>query len=172
MKKWKYEIMAGTLLLLVSIRIYEIEIGTLVGLVCLIRGLKELYRQTGDQRFRYAWIAGFGTAMVRFTGTYEIGPWRWAGLLAQLFYLVMATLAVCAAARDDPEQEQKSKRFAVWQMLFLIYTAVCGFRSFVGDQASYAWMLSLVLLAGGVLLAVTLGILIRDCNVIRDVPAE
>ena len=110
--------------------------------------------------------------MVRFTGTYEIGPWRWAGLLAQLFYLVMATLAVCAAARDDPEQEQKSKRFAVWQLLFLIYTAVCGFRSFVGDQASYAWMLSLVLLAGGVLLAVTLGILIRDCNVIRDVPAE
>ncbi len=87
MKKWKYEIMAGTLLLLVSIRIYEIEIGTLVGLVCLIRGLEELYRQTGD-------------------------------------------------------------------------------------QASYAWMLSLVLLAGGVLLAVTLGILIRDCNVIRDVPAE
>lgn len=85
MKKWKYEIMAGTLLLLVSIRIYEIEIGTLVGLVCLIRGLEELYRQTGDQRFRYAWIAGFGTAMVRFTGTYEIGPWRWAGLLAQLF---------------------------------------------------------------------------------------
>ena len=46
MKKWKYEIMAGTLLLLVSIRIYEIEIGTLVGLVCLIRGLEELYRQT------------------------------------------------------------------------------------------------------------------------------
>lgn len=88
MKKWKYEIMAGTLLLPVSIRIYEIEIGTLVGLVCLIRGLEELYRQTGDQRFRYA------------------------------------------------------------------------------------WMLSLVLLAGGVLLAVTLGILIRDCNVIRDVPAE
>ena len=88
MKKWKYEIMAGTLLLLVSIRIYEIEIGTLVGLVCLIRGLEELYRQTGDQRFRYA------------------------------------------------------------------------------------WMLSLVLLAGGVLLAVTLGILIRDCKVIRDVPAE
>lgn len=87
MKKWKYEIMAGTLLLLVSIRIYEIEIGTLVGLVCLIRGLEELYRQTGD-------------------------------------------------------------------------------------QASYAWMLNLVLLAGGVLLAVTLGILIRDCNVIRDVPAE
>ncbi len=87
MKKWKYEIMAGTLLLLVSIRIYEIEIGTLVGLVCLIRGLEELYRQTGD-------------------------------------------------------------------------------------QASYAWMLSLVLLAGGVLLAVTLGILIRDCNVIRNVPAE
>lgn len=87
MKKWKYEIMAGTLLLLVSIRIYEIEIGTLVGLVCLIRGLEEFYRQTGD-------------------------------------------------------------------------------------QASYAWMLSLVLLAGGVLLAVTLGILIRDCNVIRDVPAE
>lgn len=87
MKKWKYEIMAGTLLLLVSIRIYEIEIGTLVGLVCLIRGLEELYRQTGD-------------------------------------------------------------------------------------QASYVWMLSLVLLAGGVLLAVTLGILIRDCNVIRDVPAE
>lgn len=87
MKKWKYEIMAGTLLLLVSIRIYEIEIGTLVGLVCLIRGLEELYRQTGD-------------------------------------------------------------------------------------QASYAWMLSLVLLAGGVLLAVTLGILIRYCNVIRDVPAE
>lgn len=87
MKKWKYEITAGTLLLLVSIRIYEIEIGTLVGLVCLIRGLEELYRQTGD-------------------------------------------------------------------------------------QASYAWMLSLVLLAGGVLLAVTLGILIRDCNVIRDVPAE
>lgn len=87
MKKWKYEIMAGTLLRLVSIRIYEIEIGTLVGLVCLIRGLEELYRQTGD-------------------------------------------------------------------------------------QASYAWMLSLVLLAGGVLLAVTLGILIRDCNVIRDVPAE
>lgn len=87
MKKWKYEIMAGTLLLLVSIRIYEIEIGTLVGLVCLIRGLEELYRQTGD-------------------------------------------------------------------------------------QASYAWMLSLVLLAGGVLLAVTLGILTRDCNVIRDVPAE
>lgn len=87
MKKWKYEIMAGTLLLLVSIRIYEIEIGTLVGLVCLIRGLEELYRQTGD-------------------------------------------------------------------------------------QASYARMLSLVLLAGGVLLAVTLGILIRDCNVIRNVPAE
>lgn len=87
MKKWKYEIMAGTLLLLVSIRIYEIEIGTLVGLVCLIRGLEELYRQTGD-------------------------------------------------------------------------------------QASYAWMLSLVLLAGGVLLAVTLDILIRDCNVIRNVPAE
>ena len=87
MKKWKYEIMAGTLLLLVSIRINEIEIGTLVGLVCLIRGLEELYRQTGD-------------------------------------------------------------------------------------QASYAWMLSLVLLAGGVLLAVTLGILIRDCKVIRDVPAE
>lgn len=87
MKKWKYEITAGTLLLLVSIRIYEIEIGTLVGLVCLIRGLEELYRQTGD-------------------------------------------------------------------------------------QASYAWMLSLVLLAGGVLLAVTLGILIRDCNVIRNVPAE
>ena len=87
MKKWKYEIMAGTLLLLVSIRIYEIEIGTLVGLVCLIRGLEELYRQTGD-------------------------------------------------------------------------------------PAPYAWMLSLVLLAGGVLLAVTLGILIRDCNVIRDVPAE
>ena len=54
MKKWKYEIMAGTLLLLVSIRINEIEIGTLVGLVCLIRGLEELYRQTGDQRFRYA----------------------------------------------------------------------------------------------------------------------
>lgn len=66
MKKWKYEIMAGTLLLLVSIRINEIEIGTLVGLVCLIRGLEELYRQTGDQRFRYAWIAGFGTAMVRY----------------------------------------------------------------------------------------------------------
>lgn len=87
MKKWKYEITAGTLLLLVSIRIYEIEIGTLVGLVCLIRGLEELYRQTGD-------------------------------------------------------------------------------------QASYAWMLSLVLLAGGVLLAVTLDILIRDCNVIRNVPAE
>ncbi|RHV38211.1 hypothetical protein DXB59_03040 [Ruminococcus sp. OM05-10BH] len=79
MKKWKYEIMAGTLLLLVSIRINEIEIGTLVGLVCLIRGLEELYRQTEDQRFRYAWIAGIGTAMVRFTGTYEIGPWRWAG---------------------------------------------------------------------------------------------
>ena len=79
MKKWKYEIMAGTLLLLVSIRIYEIEIGTLVGLVCLIRGLEELYRQTGDQRFRYAWIAGFGTAMVRFTGTYEIGALEMGG---------------------------------------------------------------------------------------------
>ena len=73
-----------------------------------------------------------------------------------------------APLQDDPEQEQKSKRFAVWQLLFLIYTAVCGFRNFAGDQASYAWMLSLVLLAGGALLAVTLGILIRDCNVIRN----
>lgn len=90
MKKWKNEIVAGNFLLLIGVRINEIEMGTLVGLVCLIGGLEELYRQTGDKRFRYAWIAGFGTAMVRFTGAYEIGPWRWAAFLAQLFYLVMA----------------------------------------------------------------------------------
>lgn len=172
MKKWKNEIVAGNFLLLIGVRINEIEMGTLVGLVCLIRGLEELYRQTGDERFRYAWIAGFGTAMVRFTGAYEIGPWRWVALLAQLFYLVMATLEVCAAAKDDTKQEQKSKRFAIWQVLFLIYTAVCGFSSFVGDQASYAWMLSLGVLAGGMLMAVSLSTLICNCSMARNDPAE
>lgn len=172
MKKWKYEILAGHLLLLIGIQINEIEIGSIVGLACLTRRMEELYRQSENIKFRYAWIAGFGTAMVRFTGNCEIGIWRWAGLLAELFYFGMTVLEVCAIGESDLDQRQTSNSFAVWQIAFLIYTAVRGVGIFVGSGVSYAWILSLILLAFGVMLAVALSALVWKCSLARSMAEE